>query len=80
MAAKHKRQTVEVCMQEFEYLSADETLEEKDAETYQPEYLNTLQPSGLPPHRLVLKEGHTCHAVAQHEWETGPCQWDHPDL
>ena len=44
-------------MQEKTLLSADAVVEQTGPELYPVEYLNTLQPSGLPPHRLTLKIG-----------------------
>ena len=38
-------------------LSADDVAEVGDASLYQPEFLNSLNISGLPPHRLALKAG-----------------------
>ena len=41
------------------YLSADffDMDESEDAEIYPPEFLHTLEPSGMTPHDLRLKEG-----------------------
>ena len=35
--------------------SADSTVNSEDATLYPVEYINTLQTSGIPPHRLTLK-------------------------
>ena len=40
-----------------EYLSADTLDDDADPFLAPPELLNSLQPQGMPPHRLVLKEG-----------------------
>ena len=42
---------------EYIYLSMDSTVETKDATHYPIEVLNALDPSGTPPHRLILKCG-----------------------
>ena len=36
--------------------SADETVNPDDATHYPVEYINTLQASGIPPHKLILKK------------------------
>lgn len=41
---------------EFEVLSADSVGPDDNATAYQPEFLNSLEPNGLPPHRLILKQ------------------------
>ncbi|XP_027076324.1 uncharacterized protein [Coffea arabica] len=41
--------------QAFVFMSTDRTLNEKDQGDYQ-DFLNSLNPKGLPPHKLVLKE------------------------
>ena len=38
------------------YLSADSVADSSQANLYLTEFLNTLTPSGLPPHRLYLKK------------------------
>ena len=45
--------------EEHTYYSADSTLTNEDAAVYPTEFLNTLNVSGLPPHKLCLKE----HAI-----------------
>ncbi|XP_027082697.1 uncharacterized protein [Coffea arabica] len=41
--------------QAYVYMSTDRTLNERDQGDYQ-DFLNSLNPKGLPPHKLVLKE------------------------
>ena len=43
--------------QVFEYISVDETSTDEAALMYPVEYLNTIDHSSLPPHRLILKVG-----------------------
>ena len=45
--------------EEHTYYSADSTLTNEDAAVYPTEFLNTLNVSGLPPHKLCLKQ----HAI-----------------
>ncbi|XP_027109528.1 uncharacterized protein [Coffea arabica] len=40
----------------FVYMSTDQTINERDQFDYE-DFLNSLNPKGLPPHKLVLKEG-----------------------
>ncbi|KAL4559204.1 hypothetical protein LXL04_031338 [Taraxacum kok-saghyz] len=40
--------------EEIEYISADETLDPNDQAHYE-DFLHSLTPNGMPPHRLVLK-------------------------
>ena len=44
-------------LQERVYLSADSVDDESQAALYPMEFLNSLLPSGIPPHRLALKVG-----------------------
>ena len=39
------------------YLSADEALSEEDVSMYPVEFINSITPSVMPPHKLMLKEG-----------------------
>ena len=43
--------------EEVEYLSADSILEEDHRDAIPVEFLNSLTPSGLPDHKLILKPG-----------------------
>ena len=45
------------CLQAHRYLSADSVGESHNAHLYPMEFLNSLTPSGCPPHCLDLKEG-----------------------
>ena len=40
-----------------EYASIDTVLYQEDAVHYPTEFLNSLNPAGLPPHKLTLKNG-----------------------
>jgi ATP-dependent DNA helicase PIF1 len=40
-----------------EYFSADSVDDDNGNNLYPPEFLNTLTPSGMPPHHLILKTG-----------------------
>ena len=44
-------------VQEHEALSADNTLDPEDITSFPLEFLNTITPEGLPPHKLRLKVG-----------------------
>ncbi len=41
--------------QPFEVYSADSTVDPNDATRFPTEYLNSLTPTGLPPHKLIVK-------------------------
>lgn len=41
----------------MEYKSIDTVEEADDAVNFPPEFLNSLDPAGMPPHRLLIKEG-----------------------
>jgi ATP-dependent DNA helicase PIF1 len=50
-----------IAMQKFPgnertYYSADRAIDDDSMATYPTEFLNSLQPQGMPPHKLVLKE------------------------
>ncbi|KAJ8972644.1 hypothetical protein NQ317_003239 [Molorchus minor] len=59
------------------YLSADtiDMTDEPEIEfaNYPPEYLNTLNPSGFPPHRLILKVGAIVMLLRNLNLRTGLC-------
>ena len=40
-----------------EYKSIDTVLEEEDVVNHPIEFFNSLEPSGIPPHKLALKNG-----------------------
>ena len=42
---------------EFEYLSADEVIEEDNSVKFPTEFLNSIEISGLPAHKIILKIG-----------------------
>ena len=45
------------CMQAREFLSADTVEDESTLMLYPPEFLHTLEPAEMPPHKLTLKVG-----------------------
>ena len=57
----------------FTSYSADKMMNEKDAETYATEYLNTVNLSNLPPHELKLKIGATVILLRNLSPSTGLC-------
>ncbi len=54
-------------------LSADALTEQEDAFRFSVEYLNTLQPIGLPRHRLVLKPGQPLMLLRNINPKKGQC-------
>jgi len=55
------------------YLSADYVSEDDDEAEYSIEYLNSLNPSGLPPHELFLKVGAPIMLLRNIKGHTGAC-------
>ena len=60
--------------EEIEFLSSD-SVHEENGSTIMVEYLNTLNPAGLPPHQLCLKKKCTNNAFEEPRFETGSLQW-----
>ena len=63
------------CLSDFpgvarEYLSADSILEEDHRDAIPVEFLSSLAPSGLPDHRLLLKQG--CPVMLLRNLQAGP--------
>src|SRR5439155_23882202 len=57
----------------FTSYSADTLVNEGDAETYAPEYLNTINLPTLPPHQLKLKIGAPVILLRNLSQSTGMC-------
>jgi hypothetical protein len=57
------------------YLSADKAIcdDEREAENYPIEFLNSLTPSGMPPHRLILKSGAIIMLLRNLDLKKGLC-------
>ena len=62
--------------QENKYLSAD-SVSESDSERhlYHIEFLNNLNPPGLPPHSLKLEDKHTSHAARKFKSFSWTFEW-----
>jgi ATP-dependent DNA helicase PIF1 len=61
------------------YTSADRVIcdDEREANQYPLEFLNSITPTGMPQHRLTLKPGGWCHHhAAQSRYQEGFVQWD----
>ena len=54
----------------FVLTSSDEVNNPTDLQRYNTEYLNTLSPSGLPSHRLFLKEGMPLMLMRTQRWDS----------
>ena len=59
--------------EEVVLLSADSTVQTGDANLYPTELLNTLQPQGLPSHKLVLRPGVTLRLMRNLNPKDGLC-------
>ena len=57
----------------FTVYSANKVVDERDAETYATEYLNTVNLSNLPPHELKLKIGAPVILLRNLSPSTGLC-------
>ena len=56
----------------YECCSVD-SVESDDGHTYPQEFLNTLCPSGIPPHKMTLKEGMIIMLLRNFDQENGHC-------
>jgi hypothetical protein len=58
-----------------QYLSADKAIcdDEQEAQNYPIEFLNSLTPSGMPPHRLILKSGAIIMLLRNLDLKKGLC-------
>ena len=59
------------------YFSADEALSDDDVSMYPVEFLNSLTPSGMPPHKLSLKTGAVIMLLRNLDIRKGLCN-GHP--
>ncbi|KAJ7554430.1 hypothetical protein O6H91_06G140200 [Diphasiastrum complanatum] len=55
------------------FYSANSVVDSNSNNVYPMEFLNTLQPSGCPPHKLVLKEGMIVILLCTLAYESGIC-------
>lgn len=55
------------------YYSADSVVDTQNANIYPVEFLNTLQPSGCPPHVLILKVGMIVMLLRSLAYQQGLC-------
>lgn len=51
------RRSMIICYLNFQVTSVDSVANEEDAISFPEEYLNSVDISGLPPHKLILKPG-----------------------
>ena len=58
--------------EEIEFLSSD-SVDEENGSTIQIEYLNTLNPAGLPPHQLRLKKNVPIMLLRNIDLKQGHC-------
>ena len=59
--------------EEVVLLSADSVDNEQDARSFSVEYCNSLQPTGLPEHRLILKKGAPLMLIRNIDPSAGMC-------
>jgi ATP-dependent DNA helicase PIF1 len=64
---------------QVDFLSANFAEDMEVANTYPSEFLNTLEVSGMPSHKLSFKDWRTSDAVAQSRPISWAMQWDAPD-
>ena len=78
-ATNKERQEINTTMvqmmpgEEVVLLSADSVDNEQDARSFSVEYCNSLQPTGLPEHRLILKKGAPLMLIRNIDPSAGLC-------
>ena len=78
-ATNKERQDINTTMvqmmpgEEVVLLSADSVDNEQDARSFSVEYCNSLQPTGLPEHRLILKKGAPLMLIRNIDPSAGMC-------
>ena len=53
----NRKMAQKIPTEEKEYVSMDGMVDMTESVNYSVEYLNTLEPCGMPPHKLILKKG-----------------------